>query len=404
MSGGAASYAGNPIGPWGREQLRPGDLGLVVAGPGVGKTALLVHVALQWLLAGERVLHVALKDTVDHARAHYDEVLRAIQEHGRLPDAALQVERNRMILSLHGRPFDLDLVRRNLAVLEDAAQFRPSLLVVDGLQGLAPGALAALRGLAAERGVPAFVAAAVDDPAAAAVPEGVAIVARLDGRGQRMSLLVGDTAIWLEPGSLLSVATASDHTVRAVPDRTFAPGDCTLYSGGALGAESAFGEAAAARGVHEVNFTFAGHLQARTRGRYELSPKELAMGDVSLAYVSRRLHRTYNDQSGLIRGVLQTLWHMVSRSQQVFVVGVIQADGTVVGGTGWGVELAKTWSRELWVFDQEKGSWFTLESGQWVAGLPVIRANHFSGTGTRYLEPSGKVAIEDLFARSFPVG
>jgi hypothetical protein len=324
-----------------------------VAGAGVGKTALLVHVALQWLLRGERVLHVALKDTVDHARAHYDEVLRAIQEHGRLTDAALLVERHRMILSLHGRPLDLELVRRNLAVLADAAQFVPAVIVIDGLSGVSAGPLAELRALATERGVPVVVTAQVEDAAHATVPDGLAaVVARLDGRGQRVSLLVGDAASWLEPSTLLSVATAADTTVRAVPDRRHAPGEVTLYSGGALGAESAFGEVAAAHGVHEVNFTFSGHLQARTRGRYELSPRELAMGDVSLAYVSKRLHRTYNDQSGLIRGVLQTLWHMVSRAQQVFVVGVIQADGTVTGGTGWGVELAKTWSREVWVFDQ----------------------------------------------------
>lgn len=402
MSTSAASYAGNPIGSWGREDLAPGDLGLVVAGPGVGKTALLVHVALQWLLRGERVLHVSAKDTVDHARAHYDEILRAIQEHGRLPEAALLVERHRMILSLHGRPFDLDLLRRHLAVLEDAAQFRPALIVVDGLPGLAAPALLALRGLGAERGCPLFASVAVDDPATAAVPEEARVVVRLDGKEQHLSLRVGDALTWLEPSSLLSVATAAEASARPASERRCAPGEVTLYSGGALGAESAFGEAAAAYGVHEVNFTFTGHLQARSRGRYELSPRELAMGDVSLAYVSKRLNRTYNDQSGLIRGVLQTLWHMVSRSQQVFVVGSIQADGTVTGGTGWGVELARTWSRELWVYDQDKQSWFTLESGQWVAGLPVIRTHHVCGTGTRYLAPAGKTAIDELFARSFP--
>jgi hypothetical protein len=406
-----ALYAGNPIGPWGRESLRPGDLGLVVAGAGVGKTALLVHVALQWLLRGERVLHVALRDTVDHARAHYDEVLRAVQEHGRgdqaralAPDAAVQVERNRMILSFQGRPFELEAVHRNLAVLEDAAQFRPAVLLFDGLSA-APLAhvVPELRALAERRAVPVFAAVSVDDPTSFVTPDDLAPVVRLDTRGRRLALLVGDSATWLEPSTLLTTATP-DRTVRSVPERRYEAQDCTLYSGGALGAESAFGEAAAARGVHEVNLTFAGHLQARTRGRYELSPKELALGDVSLAYVSKRLHRTYNDQSGLIRGVLQTLWHMVSRSQQVFVVGAIQADNTVVGGTGWGVELARTWSRELWVFDQEKQSWFTLEGGQWVAGVPVIRANHFCGTGTRYLEPSGRAAIDDLFARSFPRG
>lgn len=397
-------YVGSPVGPWGREDLRPGDLGLVVAGAGVGKTALLVHLALQWLLRGDRVLHVDAREPVDRVRSHYDEVLRSVQEAGRLPDAALQVERNRMILSLHGRPFELDAVLRNLVVLEDAAQFRPALILVDGLSGSQAVVLAGLRGLAQARGCPVFAAMAVDDPAAFAVPDCVTTTARLDAKGRRLSLLVGDSAAWLEPGTLLSTASASDRTVRVAPDRRFAAQDCTLYSGGALGAESAFGEVAAARGVHEVNFTFAGHLQARTRGRYELSPRELAMGDVSLAYVSKRLHRTYNDQSGLIRGVLQTLWHMVSRSQQVFVIGAIQPDGTVTGGTGWGVELARSWSRELWVFDQQKPGWFTQESGQWVAGTPTVRSNHFCGTGTRYLEPAGKAAIDELFARSFPTG
>lgn len=110
-------YVGSPVGPWGREDLRPGDLGLVVAGAGVGKTALLVHLALQWLLRGDRVLHVDAREPVDRVRSHYDEVLRSVQEAGRLPDAALQVERNRMILSLHGRPFELDAVLRNLVVL-----------------------------------------------------------------------------------------------------------------------------------------------------------------------------------------------------------------------------------------------------------------------------------------------
>ena len=402
MSASAASYAGNPIGSWGREDLAPGDLGVVVAGPGAGKTALLVHVALQWLLRGERVLHVATKDTVDHARAHYDEMLRAIHDHGRPSDVPLVVERNRMILSLHGRALDLDLLRRHLAVLEEAAQFRPALIVVDGLPGLAGPALSALRDLAGERGCPLFVSVVVEDPATAAAPAEARVFARLEARDQRLSLRVNDAVTRLHPSTLLSATSAPESTARVAPDRRFAPGEVTVYSGGALGAESAFGEAAAAKGVHEVNFTFAGHLQARSRGRYELSPRELAMGDVSLAYVSKRLNRTYNDQSGLIRGVLQTVWHMVSRAQQVFVVGVIQADGTVTGGTGWGVELAKTWSRELWVYDQDQQGWFTLESGQWVAGLLVIRANHVCGTGTRYLAPAGKAAIDDLFARSFP--
>ena len=39
-----------------------------------------------------------------------------------------------------------------------------------------------------------------------------------------------------------------------------------LFSGGAAGAEAAFGACAEAHGVEEVNFTFDGHKIARHRG------------------------------------------------------------------------------------------------------------------------------------------
>ncbi|TNE86605.1 MAG: hypothetical protein EP330_21190 [Deltaproteobacteria bacterium] len=191
-----------------------------------------------------------------------------------------------------------------------------------------------------------------------------------------------------------------EGTPEARPAHTPRPTECTLYSGGANGAEAAFGEACEAWGVHEVNFTFEGHKQVRSRGRYELSPRELAAGDVSLVYVSRRLNRTYSEGS-LIRRVLQTLWHMVSRSQQVFVIGQIQEDGTVVGGTGWSVELARMWNKSLWVYDQDQTGWYRWDGESWVPGTPLITSIHFTGTGTRYLTDEGRAAIRDLFARSF---
>ena len=44
------------------------------------------------------------------------------------------------------------------------------------------------------------------------------------------------------------------------------PGECILFSGAAQGAEAAFGESAERHGIEEVNFTFEGHGDARTRG------------------------------------------------------------------------------------------------------------------------------------------
>jgi hypothetical protein len=178
------------------------------------------------------------------------------------------------------------------------------------------------------------------------------------------------------------------------------PAQCTLFSGGALGSEAYFGEAAERWGIKEKNFTFADHNQKRTRGQHVLSDRELAAGSVSLAYVSRRLHRHW-DRTPLLRKVLQLLWHMVSHADQVFVIGAIQPDNTVHGGTGWSVELARRWHKPIWVFDQDKEAWFYWEGSSWKTGKPVIASPNFAGSGTRFLNPAGKKAIDDLFSRSF---
>jgi hypothetical protein len=179
------------------------------------------------------------------------------------------------------------------------------------------------------------------------------------------------------------------------------PGDCILFSGGARGAEAAFGAAAEQRGIDEVNFTFDGHDIDRRRGVRVLNHEELQSGDVSLTYLSRLLNRRYTD-SPLIRRVLQTLWYQVNNGQEIYVIGTILDDGTVRGGTGWGAEFAKLCNKPLYVFDQERNGWFVWRGDAWVSEpAPLITHPHFTGTGTRSLHDNGLAAIQALFARSF---
>ena len=133
--------------------------------------------------------------------------------------------------------------------------------------------------------------------------------------------------------------------------------DYILFSGAAPGAEAEFGACAERHGIEEVNFTFDGHTEARRRGIRVLNHEELQAGDVSLEYVSKLMHRRYTD-SPTMRKILQTLWYQVNSGQEIYVVGVIQDDGTVRGGTGWGAEFAKLCNKPLCVFDQEKDGWF----------------------------------------------
>jgi hypothetical protein len=185
---------------------------------------------------------------------------------------------------------------------------------------------------------------------------------------------------------------------------SMAPADTILFSGGAPGAEAEFGACAERHGVEEVNFTFDGHRISRHRGVRVLNHEELLTGDVSLDYVSRLMNRRYTD-SPTLRKVLQTLWYQVNHGQEIYVIGAIQDNGTVRGGTGWGAEFAKLCNKPLFVFDQDKNQWFRWRGTAWegVGGknLPVIAHPHFTGTGTRTMRENGKAAIEDLFERSF---
>jgi hypothetical protein len=180
--------------------------------------------------------------------------------------------------------------------------------------------------------------------------------------------------------------------------------EAILFSGGAPGAEAEFGACAERFGIEEVNFTFDGHKIDRHRGVRVLNHEELQSGDVSLAYVSRLMHRRYSD-APTIRKVLQTLWYQVNSGQEIYVIGTVLDDGTVRGGTGWGAEFAKLCNKPLHVFDQVKNSWFTWSGEDWEkrssTSAPMITHVHFTGTGTRNMAANGRKAIEDLFSRSF---
>jgi len=176
-----------------------------------------------------------------------------------------------------------------------------------------------------------------------------------------------------------------------------------LISGGHKGTEAEFGRLAESFGVPVVTISFEGHKIEHAGEVEVLSDVELAQGDISMDIVFARLGRTFHRGKG-IRRVIQSMFHIVNRGDHLFVVGWIQPDGTVKGGTGWGVELAKFFNREISVFDQEKERWFSWTDNRWQEDTPTIPGRKFSATGTRRLTDAGREAIRELFKRSVTTG
>jgi hypothetical protein len=116
--------------------LGSGNLGLVLAAHGVGKTSFLVGVALDELLRGKPVLHVALDHhSVQHVRDHYDTVFEELAHSTHLEDpkaARAEIDRLRRIRAYPPGSFDAKRLREALE-LEAELGARPALIVVDGL-------------------------------------------------------------------------------------------------------------------------------------------------------------------------------------------------------------------------------------------------------------------------------
>jgi hypothetical protein len=116
--------------------LGRGSLGLVLAAPGLGKTSFLVGVALDDLLRGKPVLHIAVDGNVQHVRAYYDTVFEDLATTAHLDEnhGAVRAEMDklrRIRVYPHGA-FDAKRFREAIA-LEAEIGSRPELVVVDGL-------------------------------------------------------------------------------------------------------------------------------------------------------------------------------------------------------------------------------------------------------------------------------
>ena len=116
--------------------LGPGNLGVVIAGHGVGKASFLVGVALDELLRSGRVLHVSMIHTVSHIRDHYDTLFEDLAASAHLEDETqvhVEVDRCR---SIRVYPRDVLTVAklREAVKVESEAVGPPSMIVIEGVQ------------------------------------------------------------------------------------------------------------------------------------------------------------------------------------------------------------------------------------------------------------------------------
>lgn len=107
------------------------SLGVIVARAGLGKTAILVQFALDCMLQGNNVLHVAIGEGVEKTRNWYDDMLSTITD-GEKMESIPGIMQQRMIMTFKESAFSRALLEERLDDLVEQDIFRPDCLIVDG--------------------------------------------------------------------------------------------------------------------------------------------------------------------------------------------------------------------------------------------------------------------------------
>jgi hypothetical protein len=119
-----------------RPGLGRGNLGVVMAKAGVGKTACLIHIAMCKLLQDEKLVHISLDNPPDKVTSYYNvifsELVKALDIRNEQQIKA-SVEKNRLILSYLNQSFQIQRLKEYMKNLGEKIGHFPDTLIVDGL-------------------------------------------------------------------------------------------------------------------------------------------------------------------------------------------------------------------------------------------------------------------------------
>lgn len=154
----------NPLRLLGEEKediIRPGYFGAVLARHGVGKTAMVIQIALNSLLQQKNVLHISLNEPVGKVSLWYQEMFERLTHQYQvaqidlLGDAILP---HRFIMTFRSERFSAPQLEERLTDLTTQNIFLPNMIIIDGLpfeNDLRPE-LEELKKLAQEQNLPVW--------------------------------------------------------------------------------------------------------------------------------------------------------------------------------------------------------------------------------------------------------
>jgi KaiC/GvpD/RAD55 family RecA-like ATPase len=115
--------------------LQPGEIGLISSPAGVGKTSVLVQIALDYLLQGKKVIHISFTQDHDYVVAWYADIFdqfikkKHVENERELKE---EIVRNRILLNFNQEVVTTDVIRSSLKAMIVDGGYRAEAIIIDG--------------------------------------------------------------------------------------------------------------------------------------------------------------------------------------------------------------------------------------------------------------------------------
>jgi len=115
--------------------LKAGELGLIASPSGIGKTSVLVQIALDKLLRGKKVIHISFSQHTDYVLAWYENIFQEFTRKKNLEDEQdikEDIIKNRVLMKFNQKGLTVDQILKSLSALIKDGGFNAEFVIIDG--------------------------------------------------------------------------------------------------------------------------------------------------------------------------------------------------------------------------------------------------------------------------------
>ena len=115
--------------------LKAGELGIIVSQPGIGKTSMLVQLAMDKLLQGKKVIHVSFTQHTHYVLAWYEDIFDELFSGKKLENAADvkdEIVKNRVLMNFNQEVMSNEQILKSLRAMIVEGAFAAESIIVDG--------------------------------------------------------------------------------------------------------------------------------------------------------------------------------------------------------------------------------------------------------------------------------